>query len=118
MENPLEVVQSFNDAINRQSLDETMALMTEDVLFENTNPPPDGTRYRGQEEVRAFWQRFFALNPKARFDAEEVFAAGDRVVVRWVYNKMKEGSRWHLRGVDLFRVTNGRIAEKLAYVKG
>jgi hypothetical protein len=47
-----------------------------------------------------------------------MFAAGDRCVVRWIYRKIRDGKPWHLRGVDLFRVQNGRVTEKLAYTKG
>jgi hypothetical protein len=43
---------------------------------------------------------------------------GDRAVVRWVYSKTRDESAWHLRGVDLFRVRDGRVTEKLAYAKG
>lgn len=118
MRTPLETVNAFNDAINRHSLDEAMALMSDEVLFENTNPAPDGTAYRGKSEVRSFWENFFRLHPTARFEAEEIFDAGNRVVVRWCYRKIKDGSPWHLRGVDLFKVIDGRITEKLSYVKG
>jgi ketosteroid isomerase-like protein len=31
---------------------------------------------------------------------------------------MSDGQPWHLRGVDVFRVRDGKVAEKLAYVKG
>jgi ketosteroid isomerase-like protein len=31
---------------------------------------------------------------------------------------MREGKPWHLRGIDVFRVRDGRVAEKLSYVKG
>ena len=50
----------------------------------------------------------------AHFEVEETFAAGDRVVQRWCY-RWRDG---HIRGVDLFFVRDGSIAEKLAYVKG
>ena len=114
----LEAVQRFNAAFNRHDVDAVMAAMTEDCLFENTNPPPDGTRYVGQTAVRAFWERFFAGAPDAVFEAEEVVALGDRCVVRWIYRKTRDGQPWHLRGVDVFRVREGKVAEKLAYVKG
>ena len=114
----LDVVRRFNEAFNRHDVDGVMAAMTEDCVFENTNPAPDGKRYQGQTEVRAFWEAFFQSSPDAVFEAEDVFAAGDRCVVRWVYRKTKNGQPWHLRGVDLFRVRDGKVAEKLAYVKG
>ena len=39
---------------------------------------------------------------------------GDRLVARWRY----EWAGGHVRGVDVFRVRDGRVAEKLSYVKG
>ena len=112
----LAVVHRFNDAFNRHDVDAVMALMTADCVFENTLPPPDGERFIGAGPVRGFWERFFAASPSARFEAEEMFAAGDRCVVRWVFHWDDRGG--HVRGVDVMRVRDGRVAEKLSYVKG
>ena len=49
-----------------------------------------------------------------RFEEEEAFSAGDRVVQRWRYT----WNGGHVRGVDVFRVRDGKVAEKLSYVKG
>jgi ketosteroid isomerase-like protein len=114
----LATVERFNDAFNRHDVAAVMALMTDDCVFDSTRPPPDGERIEGQAAVRAFWEAFFARSPAARFEAEEVFAAGDRCVVRWVYRWERDGRPGHVRGVDLFRVRDGRVAEKLSYVKG
>lgn len=115
----LEAVRRFNEAFDRHDADGIMAAMTPDCVFENTCPPPDGERYTGQESVRRFWERFFASSPDARFTPEEVFAAGDRCVVRWRYDwGGKDGPAGHIRGVDLFRVRGGKVSEKLSYVKG
>lgn len=114
----IAAIERFNEAFNRHDVDAVMAAMTEDCIFENTNPVPDGKQYRGAAEVRAYWERFFTNNPDAKFETEEIFAAGDRCVVRWIYRKTKDGQPWHLRGVDIFRVRNGKVAEKFAYVKG
>jgi ketosteroid isomerase-like protein len=95
-----------------------MKAMTEDCVFENTSPSPDGNRVEGAAAVRAYWQKFFTSNPDAYFEAEDMFAAGNRCVVRWIYHKTKDGKPWHLRGVDVFKVKDGKVAEKLAYVKG
>ncbi|GAB3518807.1 nuclear transport factor 2 family protein [Emticicia fontis] len=114
----LAAVERFNEAFNRHDVDAVMNAMTEDCIFENTNPAPDGTRLVGAEAVRAYWTKFFTNNPDAFFEAEDIFADGDRCVVRWIYRKTKDGKPWHLRGVDVFKVRNGKVAEKLAYVKG
>lgn len=114
----LDAVDRFNTAFNNHDVDAVMQAMTEDCVFESTNPAPDGARVVGQAAVRAFWTQFFQANSDAFFEAEDVFASGSRCVVRWIYRKTKNGEPWHLRGVDVFRVENGKVAEKLAYVKG
>ena len=111
-------VARLNAAINAHDLDALGAALTDDCVFENTAPAPDGTRYEGKAAVLEFWARWFRNNPDARFEVEDAFAAGDRYIVRWVYRKPRDGQPWHLRGVDLFRVRDGRVSEKLAYIKG
>src|ERR1700693_5903844 len=76
----LAAIERFNEAFNRHDVDGVMAAMTEDCIFDDT-PPPDGERYQGQTAVRGYWERFFAGSPDAVFEAEELFAAGDRCVV-------------------------------------
>jgi ketosteroid isomerase-like protein len=95
-----------------------MEAMTDDCVFENTRPAPDGARYAGRQAVRECWEQFFRSSPFARFDAEETFASGDRCVVRWIYTWIKDGKQGHVRGIDVFRVRDGKVAEKLSYVKG
>jgi ketosteroid isomerase-like protein len=115
----LEAVQRFIYAFNLHDIDAVMAVMTEDCVFENTYPPPDGERYEGQTAVRAFWERFFAASPHATFETEDIFACEDRCVARWFYRWVEQdGKHGHVRGVDVFRVRDGKVAEKLAYVKG
>jgi ketosteroid isomerase-like protein len=115
----LTVVERFNEAFNRHDVDAVMALFTDDCVFENTYPPPDGERHVGQAAVRVFWDDFFKGSPHAHFDAEDIFASADRCLVRWVYRWIGgDGKPGHIRGVDVFRVRDGKVAEKLAYVKG
>lgn len=110
----LAVISHFNEVFNAHDVDALMTLFTDDCIFENTAPFPDGTRYEGQAAVRTFWETFFAESPNAHFDTEDIFAAGDRCTVRWRYS-WGDG---HIRGVDVFRVRDGKVAEKLSYVKG
>lgn len=116
----LATVQQFNEATNRHDVDGMMACMTEDVVFESTLPPPDGERREGQAAVRAAWEELFRSSPQAAFETEEIFAAGDRCVVRWLYRWAPDeaGKPGHVRGVDIFRVRDAKVAEKLSYVKG
>jgi ketosteroid isomerase-like protein len=112
------VIEHFNEAFNRHDVNAIMSWMTEDCVFENTRPSPDGARITGHAAVRAFWEGFFERSPHARFETEELIAAGDRCVVRWTYSWVRDGTQGHVRGIDLFRVRDGKVAEKLSYVKG
>lgn len=111
-------VNSFNEAFNRHDIDGLAALLTEDTVFEDTSPAPDGRRIQGRAAVVEFWHGWFAHNPDAQFEAEEVIVSGNRAVVLWVYRKVRNSQPWHLRGVDIFTVRDGKVAAKLAYVKG
>jgi ketosteroid isomerase-like protein len=111
-------VDRFNQAFNLHDNDGLAALLTEDTVFEDTSPAPDGHRIEGKAAVVDFWRGWFARNPDARFEADEVIVSGNRATVLWVYHKMRHGQPWHLRGVDVFTVRDGKVAAKLAYVKG
>lgn len=111
-------VDRFNDAFNRHDAGQVAALLTDDTVFEDTSPAPDGRRIEGKAAVAEFWRGWFTRNPDAHFDAEDVIVSGNRVTVLWVYRKMRDGQPWHIRGVDIFTVRDGKIAAKLAYVKG
>jgi hypothetical protein len=110
---PADVVEAFGAAWAAHDLDAALALVTDDCLFDSTAPAPDGTAHVGKEAIAAAWKVIFD-DPASRFEAEETFAAGDRVVQRWRY----DWDGGHVRGVDVFRVRDGAIAEKLSYVKG
>ena len=115
----IQTVIRFNEALDRSDVDEMMRLMTAECVFENTYPPPDGRRYVGQAEVRAFWEEFFHSSTGARIEIEEIFATGNRCVMRWVYGWVDaDGTAGHIRGIDLYRLEGRQIAEKLSYVKG
>ena len=86
------VIASFNEAFNRHDVDAIMALMTDDCIFENTFPAPDGERYEGQHAVRAFWDRMFHNTPSAHFETEDQFTVDDRSAVCWRYTyKNRDG---------------------------
>ena len=48
-----------------------------------------------------------------------MIVAGDRCVVQWRYTwKTTTAAQAAMRGVDVIRVRDGKVAEKFAYVKG
>jgi len=119
IESATRIVLEFNEAFNRHDVDGMRKLLSEDSVFENTYPAPDGTAYIGREVVIQFWQDFFRESPSAHIDIEEIFGLGMRCVMRWKYSWVDaEGKKGHVRGVDVFQVREGLITEKFSYVKG
>jgi predicted SnoaL-like aldol condensation-catalyzing enzyme len=119
IEAALCVVLDFNAAFNRHDVAGMMQLMSDDCVFENTYPAPDGAIYSGKASVTQFWQDFFRQSPQAHIDIEEIFGLGQRCVMRWRYIWVDAtGKEGYVRGVDIFQVKQGLITEKLSYVKG
>ena len=119
LESAMRLVLAFNDAFNRHDVEGMMRLMSDDCRFENTEPAPDGTVHEGKEAVTQFWQEFFQQSPAAHIEIEEIFGLGRRCIMLWRHEWVDaDGRRGHVRGVDIFRVEDELIREKLSYVKG
>lgn len=119
LESTTRIVLQFNDAFNQHDVSEMMKLMSDNCIFENTTPAPDGTIYTGKHAVTQFWQDFFLHSPNAHIEIEEIFGLGMHCIMRWKYSWIDgNGNKGHVRGVDIFKVINGLISEKLSYVKG
>ena len=109
----------FAAAFGSGDVDAIMALMTEDCVFEATSPSPDGERHEGAAAVRAVWEDLFTTTAGASFTEEEAFVCDDRGVLRWRFSWTEpDGSTGHVRGVDVLRFRDGKVSEKLSYVKG
>jgi len=107
------VVDRFNDAWGSHDLDATLALITDDCVFDATGPAPDGKRCEGKAAIREAWAPIFA-DPATVFTVESSFTANDRLVQLWRY----DWNGGHVRGIDVFMVRGDLVAEKLSYVKG
>jgi ketosteroid isomerase-like protein len=115
----VRIVEAFTEATNRQDVERMLELVSDDVVFEGTTPP-DGNRIVGNKSaLRALWEGIFHDSPRAFVETEELIVVGDRCTARLRYvfdrDRPQEG---HVRAVDVMRVSDGKIAEKLSYVKG
>jgi ketosteroid isomerase-like protein len=114
----IELIRRLDETFVRRDVGAIMALTTEDVVWETT-APPDGQRYQGQAAVRSALEEFYRSSPQAVFTMEEVVVLGERAFFTWVYRWTgQDGKQGHVRGVELVRVRDGKIAEMLSYVKG
>jgi uncharacterized protein (TIGR03086 family) len=110
---------SFSAAFGAGDVDAIMALMTDDCVFEATGPAPDGVRHDGAADVRRQWEELFGETRDASFTEEEAYACGDRGVLRWRFDWTgDDGTAGHVRGADVLRFRDGKVCEKLSYVKG
>ena len=90
LESAIRVVLEFNEAFNRHDVAGMMQLMSDDCIFENTNPAPDGAVYSGKEAVTRFGRTSSAsrLRPTSRSRrflalASGALCAGDTVGWTW-----------------------------------
>ena len=119
IESGMRVALEFNKAFNRHDVPGMMQLLSEDCLFEDHCPAPDGKEYSGKEEITRFYQELFRNTPSSQIKIEDIYSAGDRCIMHWKLSWEEEsGEKKHVRGVDLFRVKEGVITERLSYMKG
>ena len=112
-------LESFCEAFNRHDLDGLMAHMADDcVFFASAGPAPDGTCYRGRDEVRRGFAEVFATFPDGQWAEGRHLVAGDRGVSEWTFRGTRpDGMRVEVRGCDVFTFRDGKIAVKDSFRK-
>jgi limonene-1,2-epoxide hydrolase len=103
---PLETVNAFIAAIEAKDLDAGLALLTDDVEYDNV-PMPTA---HGVDEVRAFLGPFLDGATKVEFVVHREAAAGD-VVLNERTDRFLLGERWlEIKVAGVFEVRDGKIA--------
>jgi predicted SnoaL-like aldol condensation-catalyzing enzyme len=120
IESAIRLALEFNKAFNRRDVAGMMQFISDDCIFENAAPAPEGAIYAGKVAIAQFWQNFFHSSPQAHTEIEDVFGLGPfRCVMRWKCNWIDSaGEKRYIRGVDIFKVRDDLICEQLSYVKG
>ena len=94
------------------------------LVFNKADRDPDAAKqlvseHEGSVAISALFRQLFDSADERTFDTEELIIVGDRAVVRWRHHWVdRSGRPGHVRGVDVLRVRDGKVAEKLSYVKG
>jgi ketosteroid isomerase-like protein len=112
----MELMRRFNEVFQRHDPSALPELVAPDCVIENTTPAPNGARSEGRDACVALWTAI-ATAPGTHFDLEETYAADDRAIIRWRFWR-GDGEADSIRGVNLMRVSDGRIVEAMGYVKG
>ncbi|WP_017240853.1 nuclear transport factor 2 family protein [Streptomyces sp. SS] len=110
-----EVIDLFNRAFTRHEGGFLTDLIADDCVMESISPAPAGERVVGREACTAWWTAL-AEDRAARFTPREVIVAGDRATILWTY-RFGEGADEWVHGVNVMRVTDGRIVEALGFSK-
>ncbi|MGW4748164.1 nuclear transport factor 2 family protein [Streptomyces sp. NPDC004290] len=110
-----EVIDRFNRAFTDREAGLLPELVAEDCVMESVQPAPRGERGPGGEACTAWWTALVE-DTASQFTPQEVIVAGDRATILWTY-RFGEGPDQWVRGVNVMRVTDGRIVEALGFSK-
>jgi ketosteroid isomerase-like protein len=106
------LIDSYNDAWNRQDLDAIHAAHADDIVFHNHTADE---RVEGADAVRAHIGRIFENWPTLRFTGRSLRVADDFAVSEWTARGEKDGQLLEWDGVDIFPIVDGKIARKEVY---
>ena len=109
-----ELMERFNQVFLRHDPAPLAEMIAEDCVIEKINADAGGDRCIGRDACVALWSEI-ATASGTRFDLEEMYAMGDRAIIRWRFWSRPTQST---RGVNLMRVRDGLIIEAMGYVKG
>jgi ketosteroid isomerase-like protein len=107
-----DLIDTYNDAWNRQDLDAVASMHDDDIVFHNWTA---GERVVGAREVRDHIGRIFDNWPTLRFTGRTMHVGDDFVVSEWTAHATKDGETLEWDGVDVFPIANGKIARKDVY---
>ena len=108
-----ELIDAYNDAWNRQSLDELCAFHDDAIVFENHTA---GERVEGADAVRAHIGGIFERWPSLRFRGRRFYAAETFAVSEWTATATRpDGTQIEWDGVDIFPFRDGKILRKDVY---
>ncbi|HUF98504.1 MAG TPA: nuclear transport factor 2 family protein [Ilumatobacter sp.] len=110
---PIDVVRAFNAAWNAHDLEAVLALVSDDCVYDSSRSATPAGRIVGRDALRAAWSPGFAA-PSGTFSFDEPIGSDQHVAQPWTYERPNGPP---VRGVDLFRVEAGLLAEKSGYVK-
>jgi ketosteroid isomerase-like protein len=116
----MALLRQFGKVFNRGDIEGILACVTDDFEWRLAEGPdaPDGKVVRGKEAVRAALEERDRAIAEMRFSETAVTIAGDTVFGTFrAVGKTRDGRNIDRRGVDIYRIRDGRIALKDSYWK-
>ena len=116
----MDLLRRFGKAFNRGDIEGILACVTDDFEWRLAAGPdaPDGKVVRGKDAVRRALEARDREIAEMRFSETEVTIAGDTVYGSFrATGKTRDGRAIDRRGLDIYRIRDGRIALKDSYWK-
>ncbi|MBD0321868.1 MAG: nuclear transport factor 2 family protein [Aldersonia sp.] len=110
-----DTIARFNEAFRRRDPGALAAVVHDDCVMVSAQPAPDGTTYVGKDACVASWADLMA-DESTVFEVEHVFTDGPWAAVRWRY-RFGPTDAESVLGVNVTRVSGGRVIEQLGYTK-
>ena len=108
------VRQHFEDFVNRKRAAVIRQNMTDDFL-DHDGPGGKPTGVEGDEKMM---EAMYGAMPDLHVEIEDMIAEGDKVMCRnaWRWTDPKTGKKMTFSGVVLWRLVDGKLAERWATV--
>lgn len=111
-------------AMNRHDLEKFMTAWGDDPLFEFPGDTVLAGRYKGREEIRAWFERWWQRFPKTIFtlkavSVDNIMAMGgtNTIHVEWDLEETdRAGETYMLSGVTALRARGGKVVEVKDYI--
>jgi len=107
----------FEEFVNRQNLDIADVNFAKDFVDHGSDVPPGTPRgpWGAKQYVGGALKKF----PDMHVTVEDVIVEGDKVVVRnvWQATDRDTGKKLRFGGIVIWRVANGKLAERWAYLE-
>jgi predicted ester cyclase len=111
------VRRHFEDFVNRQDLAAADRNFSEDYQEHGSDVPPGLPA--GPEGPKQYLAAAFQRFPDIHVTIEDMVAEGDKVVVRntWRATDHQSGQRIEFGGIVIWRISEGKLAERWAYLQ-
>jgi predicted SnoaL-like aldol condensation-catalyzing enzyme len=107
-----------NDIYQKGMLEVADEILSPDFVLHNPTLP--GELRNGPEAAKKYASAVIAAVPDRKLVNEDIFAKGDKVLIRWtisgtnigpLFGNPPTGKPYVATGFDLFRISNGKIME-------
>ncbi|RCG25376.1 nuclear transport factor 2 family protein [Sphaerisporangium album] len=104
------------EAITKGDLDQVRDLLADDVVFHVPGQGKPAGEYRGKADVVGYLTRLIDITGSSmRYEPDMFLTAEDRVAVMLRITGERGGKAPDERGVHVFRVVDGKIAERWSF---